>query len=67
MTVKTDVNRLEKEIGDPGMCPHGWRVVYENDWRDDRPDPGPEVCGQCGKPKQTVKVRYEKDWRSDDD
>lgn len=65
MTLKTDVTRLEKQLGDPGICQHGLRVVYENDWRDDRPDPGPEVCPACGKPRLTFRVRYEDDWRGD--
>lgn len=62
MSVKSDIARLEKELGDPGVCPHGWRVVWPEG---EGPDPGPEICEQCGRPRMTFRVVYDDDWRDE--
>ena len=60
------VERLEA-ARDPEACTCGkTRVVYENDWRDDPPDPGPEICETCGRAVPTTVVRWVDKWRTKD-
>ena len=65
--VRRRVGSLERELGqadgDLCSCPGGPRFVYVDDWRDDRPDPAPEVCPKCGRPRLTIEFVYTENWR----
>ena len=61
MSVRSRVERLEK--GQPqggGLCTcQGPRVVWGDDGTGtERPDPGPEVCPDCGRKRATLRVEY---------
>jgi hypothetical protein len=60
MRLKSRVHSLERRSGGkPRICTcDGWaREVWLNDYRTDRPDPGPEICPKCGRPRVTILIR----------
>jgi len=66
--VRRRVARLERELGGQAFCwCHGARVVYDaaTDYQGARPDPGPEVCPECGRPRLTVLVTFDANPRED--
>ena len=65
MGIEARLQRLER-VQPPSDCRCGPpRVVFVGDWREpgERPDAGPEVCPNCGRPRVTVAIEYVVDWR----